>query len=321
MPSDPSPESFRGDFGALAEVIKESWGQNRDQSPLWDEAFLRSAFAYPGSSFDLAPTIYIDDRPAAFVAAFPRRVRFEQTERRWACITFWTTSAKFRRMGYGSVVWMEALRRIKECGFDAAVNYCVDGAPSNDIVETCGRKMGAGVHRVFSAPYIARLLQPAAERKQTGDVDVVPLFLQVAAQLSKTLPLKRAWSPKEAEWQCLRRANAMYAAHREGSRAGVITGYVAEIADETPAQVLLLEDLLWGDLERPQRLALVQDLLEQGAAAGARIAVAPLLGYAEAATLRAAGFRKSRRLMHMYVTLWDREQRFKPLSGMYLDVY
>ena len=83
----------------------------------------------------------------------------------------------------------------------------------------------------------------------------------------------------------------MCAALEEGPRSGVVTGYVAEIIDKTPTKVLLVEDLLWGDLEAQERLALLQQLLAHGAAAGAQIAVAPLLGYAETATLRAAGFR------------------------------
>ena len=78
---------------------------------------------------------------------------------------------------------------------------------------------------------------------------------------------------------------------------------------ETPTKVLLVEDLLWGDLDAQERLTLLQQLLAQGAAAGAQIAVAPLMGYAETDTLRGAGFRQSRRLMHMYLTVWGGASR------------
>ncbi len=81
----------------------------------------------------------------------------------------------------------------------------------------------------------------------------------------------RVWSREEAEWQCLRRTGALCAVHQEGSRSGVATGYVVEVIDATPTKALLVEDLLWGDLEAQERLALMQNLLAQGAAAGLKL--------------------------------------------------
>jgi hypothetical protein len=321
MPGQYTPESFRGDFGSLAAVVKDSWGQNQDQSLLYDEPFLRSAFAYPGASFDLAPTIYIDGFPASFVAGFTRTVRLKGREQRLACITFWTTSARFKGRGYGSQVWMEILRRARDSGYDGAVNFCVDGAATNAIVMDCGKRADADVYRVFSTKYVARLLRPTAVTKAATSPEVVGLFLKAAAQVPESVPLVRVWSREEAEWQCLRRTGVLCAALEEGPRSGVVTGYVAEIIDKTPTKVLLVEDLLWGDLEAQERLALLQQLLAHGAAAGAQIAVAPLLGYAETATLRAAGFRQSRRLMHLYLTVWSGAPAWEPLSSLYLDVF
>jgi hypothetical protein len=317
------PESFRGDFAPLAAVVKDSWSQNQDQSLLWDEPLLRSAFAYPGTSLDLAPTIYIDGSPAAFVAGFPRTVRLAGREQRLACITFWTTAAKYKRKGYGSQVWMEILRRAKESGYDGAVNYCVDGAATNAMVMACGKKLNAEVRKVFSARYLARVLPPApaAMEKAISRQDVVSFFLSAAAQVAESVPLARIWSREEAEWQCLGRAGAVCAAHQEGSRAGVITGYVAEVIDKVPTKVLLVEDLLWGDLECHERPALLQKLLAQGAMAGAQIAVAPMMGYAETATLGKAGFRQSRRLMHAYLTTWNSGPAPESMSALYLDVF
>ncbi|HVB57349.1 MAG TPA: hypothetical protein VNE63_13125 [Candidatus Acidoferrales bacterium] len=316
-----TPESFRGDFGSLAASMKDSWSQNTDQSLLYDEPFLRSAFAYPGTSFDLAPTIYIDGWPAAFVAGFPRTVRLAGRKQRLACITFWTTSARFKERGYGSQVWMEILRRARDSGYDGAVNFCIDGAVTNAIVVACGKRVHAKVYRVFSPKYVARLLRPTSVGKTAAKPGVVALFLRAVAQVPESVPLIRVWSREEAEWQCLRRAGALCAVHEEGSRSGVVTGYVAKVIDKTPTKVLLVEDLLWGDLETQERLALLQDLLAQGAAAGAQIAVAPLMGYAETATVRGAGFRQSRRLMHMYLTVWSGALPPESLSCLYLDVF
>ncbi len=159
-PEQSNPESFHGDFDSLAVVVKDSWSETKNQSLLYDASFIRSAFAYPGASFHLAPTIYIDGYPAAFVAAFPRTVRLKGREQRLACITFWTTSARFKGRGYGSQVWMEILRRARDSGYDGAVNFCVDGAATNEIVVACGERVNAAVYRVFSTKYLARLLRP-----------------------------------------------------------------------------------------------------------------------------------------------------------------
>lgn len=321
MPEQCNPESFRGDFESLATVVKDSWSENQKQSLLYDESFIRSAFAYPGASFDLAPTIYIDGYPAAFVAGFPRTVRLEGREQRLACITFWTTSARFKGRGYGSRVWMEILRRARDSGYDGAVNFCVDGAVTNAMVMACGERVDAEVYRVFSAKYLARLLRPAPGTKTVPSPGVVDLFLRAAAQVPEWVPLVRVWSREEAEWQCLRRTGALCAIHEAGSRSGVAAGYVVGVIDEAPTKALLIEDLLWGDLEAQERHALMQKLLAQGAAAGAQIAVAPLMGYAETDTLRATGFRQSRRLMHTYLTVWSGASAVKSLSSLYLDVF
>jgi GNAT superfamily N-acetyltransferase len=320
MSEQHNPESFRGDFESLAAVVKESWGQNPSQSLLYDEPFLRSAFEYPGSSFDLAPTVYIDGYPAAFVAGFPRTVRFDGRILRLACITFWTTSARFKGQGYGSQVWMEILRRARDSGYDGAVNFCVDGAATNAIVVACGKRVNAGVYRVFSVKYLARLLQPTPMAKPAASARTVELFLQ-AAQVPESVPLARLWSRAEAEWQCLQRTGALCAVEEAGSRSGVATGYVVDVIDKAPAKVLLVEDLLWGGLEVPERPALLQQLLAQGAAAGANMAVAPLMGYAETETLRGLGFRQSRRLMHVYLTVWRGAPAVEPLPSLYLDVF
>jgi hypothetical protein len=321
MPDQYNTESFRGDFESLAAVVKESWKENKYQSLLYNETFLRSAFTYPRASFDFAPTIYINGYPVAFVAGFPRTVRLGGRELRLMCITFWTTAARFKGKGYGSQVWMEILRRVKDNGYDGAINSCVDGAASNAIAMACGARVNAEVYRVFSSRYLARLLRPVAVGKIATSQGVVDLFLRLAAQVPESVPLVRIWSREETEWQCQRRTGALCAVQKQGSRFGVVTGYVVEVIDETPTKALMVEDMLWGDLTAVERLALLQQLLAQGAAAGARIAVAPLMGYAETDTLREMGFRQSRRLMHMYLTLWGGVSVPESLSSLYLDVF
>jgi hypothetical protein len=283
--------------------------------------FLRSSFAYPGTSFDLAPTVYVENRPAAFVAGFPRTVRLKDRTLRLTFNTLLTSSVEFKGKGYGAVVWTEFLRRARSAGFDGTVSACADGSSSNGIVVECGKRLNTDMRRVFSIQYLARLLRPAEVTQDTVGVDVVKLFLKATAQVPTSVPLARIWSREEAEWQCLGRTRALCVAHDEGGRSGVVTGYVMDVIDKTPTKVLLIEDLLWGDLQAQERLALLQRLLAQGAAVGARIAVAPMMGYAETATLRGAGFRQSRRLLHVYLTVWNGEPAPEPLSSLYLDIF
>jgi hypothetical protein len=314
-------ESFRGDFKELGAVMMDSWGQNQDQALLYDEPVLRSAFAYPGACFDLAPTIYIDGRLAAFVAAFPRTVRVHGRDQRLACITFWTTAREFKGRGFGSRVWMEILRRAAQSGYDGAVNFCVDGALSNSVVKTCGHRAGAEVCRVFTATYLARLLRPSAVTEAEINPDVVDGFLNAAEQIPDSVSMVRLWSRAEAEWQCVHRQGALCAMHEAGSRIGVVTGYISDVIGKTPTKVLLLEDLLWGNLTADERSALLEQLLALGAAAGAQLAVVPIMRYAETDTLRRMGFRESRRLMHTYLTVWGGKSPPQSLSSLYLDVF
>jgi len=57
--------AFGGDFGQLAAMMQLSWAANKEESLLYTEPFLRSAFDYPGSSFELAPSVYLGSDLAA----------------------------------------------------------------------------------------------------------------------------------------------------------------------------------------------------------------------------------------------------------------
>lgn len=65
------PSTFRGDFNALAAVMQRSWEGNLNQTLLYSEEFLRSAFAYPGSAFALAPAVYSDTGLLGFSGRIP----------------------------------------------------------------------------------------------------------------------------------------------------------------------------------------------------------------------------------------------------------
>jgi hypothetical protein len=321
MPESIQFDSFRGDFASLAAVMKRSWSEGRSQSLLYDEPFLRSAFQYPGSSFELAPTLYINGSPAAFVAGFPRNVFLDGRPLRLLCITFWTTAAEFKGKGYGARIWMEILRRARGSGYDGAVNFCVDGELSNGIVLSCGARAGAQASLVSRVKYLARLIRPAEARQAPSNLDIVDIFLLAASRIPAPVNLQRVWSREEAEWQCIRRWGALSSAHAEAARCGIATGYLTEFAGDAAARALIVDDLLWSDLESEERVQVMGNLLAQGAAQGAQIAVVPLMGYAETDALRTAGFRQSRRLMNLYLTVWGRVPLPQDLTSIYLDVY
>ena len=122
-----SIEDFRGDFGGIASLMEQSWAENNKQPLLYTKEFLKSCFEYPGASYALAPTLYRDDIPKAFVAGFPRRVRYKGRELNIVLITFLTVASEYKKMGYGVVIWSELVKRVRVAGFDGMVNYCVDG--------------------------------------------------------------------------------------------------------------------------------------------------------------------------------------------------
>ena len=53
------PSIFRGDFGELAMLMQRSWAENRNEPLLYSAEFLHSAFDYPGSTFELAPSVRV----------------------------------------------------------------------------------------------------------------------------------------------------------------------------------------------------------------------------------------------------------------------
>lgn len=314
-------EDFRGDYESVSALLERSWAENPEPSLRYTPEYLRSSFEYPGCSPNQAPTIYEDDSPVAFVAGFPRTIQLQGQVLRLLVNTFLTADPRYKGKGYGAVVWTEFLKRAKAADYDGTINFCVDGGPTNGIVLECSRRLHYVTRNVFSVPYLARLLRPSA-------VPVVPVtdediehFLSLSARLVDQIPLARIWTRAEAEWQCRRRTGALVASLSAGPRRGMITGTLVDVLANPPMLSLLVEDILWGGLEAEERLRLLQQFMAQGAAAGAQLASVPQMGYADMTPFATAGFRKSRRLVHTYLTLWNNSVPVEPLSSVYIDVF
>ena len=317
-----SIQDFRGDFDEISRLIQRSWAENNQQHLLYSSQFIASCFEYPESSFSLAPTLYDGDKPIAFVAGFPRLLRFKERELRVILCTFLAVSNDHKKAGYGVILWNELVKRAKAAGFEGMVNYCVDGEPMNGMILGCCRAMKLPTERVFSVGYQTRLLQskPVSQSELKIEPVDVGALLETAAVIEEHAPLARIWSEKEAAWQC-RRHGGIVVRRVSGSRQGVLTGYVMEIANSQRTKCLIIEDVLWGTLEQPEQPALVRQLLDRAVAAGAQLAIVPCLGYADMEPFRAARFRRSPRVLQAYLTIFEGDPTPEAVSSMYLDVF
>jgi hypothetical protein len=319
--SRPGLRSFRGDFGALAAMIQQSWAENPNQSLLYSEASLRSAFEYPGSSFDLAPTVYGDAGLLGFVAGFPRSVRWDARPARIILNSFLTAATSVKGAGIALTLWADLIERCRAEGYDGTINFCVEGDDMNRIMPSLSRLLKLNTQRIFSVESLFRLLRPAPPEPppQVSDPDI-DLFMELASALPSNLPLVRLWTRPEAEWQCRGRTGAITVSSRVGPRRGVVTGYLAQAPSTPPITVVLLEDLLWGDLETAERTELLEKFLLAAATQGARTASCPMLGYSSLDTLAAARFRRTKRVLHTYLTFWNGLQP-RPVPALYIDVF
>lgn len=319
--SSPVLGAFRGDFGALAAMIQRSWADNPNQSLHYSEAFLRSAFDYPGSSFHLAPAIYGDAGLLGFVAGFPRSVRWDARPVRLIVTSFLTASTAVKGAGLGLKLWADLMERCRDGGYDGTINFCVEGDDMNRMMPGLSRLLKLNTQRIFSVEFLMRLLRPAPPepppRISEPDID---LFMKLASELPSNLPLVRLWTRAEAEWQCRGRAGAITVSSCLGGRRGVLTGYLTQAASTPPMTVVFLEDLLWGDLEPAERNELLEKFLHAAATQGARIASCPMLGYTSLDTLVAARFRRSKRVLHTYLTFWNGLWP-RPVPALYIDVF
>lgn len=316
-------ENFRGDFEDVSRLIERSWTENTQQSLFYSADFLASCFEFPGATFSLAPVIYDGSRPVAFAAAFPRRVRLNGCELNLVIITLLTVASEYKRRGYGIILWNELVKRSRAAGFDGMVNYCVQGESMNSMILGCCRMLQLPTARVYTIPYWSRMLRPRKVESAPAEpaASIVERFLELVAPISKQTPLARLWSSKEAEWHCQRRFGSVVAELASGPRRGMLVGYVMPVANASRTKCLIVEDVLWGNLEPPERVCLAKALLDRASLAGAQTAVAPNLKYADFEPFHAARFRPSQRVLHAYLTIWNGEAVTEEVSSMYLDVF
>jgi hypothetical protein len=270
--------------------------------------------------------MYMGDAPVAFAAGFPRTVRYRGRDLRLMIASFLSVSVGQKNKGYGVLLWNELVKRARAAGFDGMVNYCVDGEAMNGIILGCCRMLKLATALFFSARYQMKVLVPKrapqahAQPQEDNEGDAVAAFLECVQPILGSTPLARVWSKEEVAWQ-LKRHGSIVAQHVADSRRGMITGYLMEIANQQRTRCLLIEDLLWGTLEPAEREALLQQFLDRGTAAGALMAIVPVLNYADMEPLRAARFRSSPRIVHGYLTIFSGEPAPEEVPAEYLDIF
>jgi hypothetical protein len=318
-----SIEDFRGNFEDLAIFVQRSWEENKSQPLLYTAEFLSSCFSYPGASFSLAPTLYEDSRIVGFVAGFPRRVHYNKKELRVIVTAFLTVANEYKKSGFGIVLWTELVKRARAAGYHSVISYSVDGEPMTNMMLGCYQRMKVPAAKIYSVHYLTRLILPKkfGTESETVDQEFLDGFMQVATRTGVGVPLARVWSSEEAEWQCRRRSNPIVVSHSSDGKRGFLTGYVMDIADRNRTKCLLIDDVLWDDLASEERQALVQKLVDRSASAGVRMAVVPMLGYADPEPFIKSRFLRSPRVLHAYFGLLSEGLEPEPVSSFYVDVF
>lgn len=322
MADRPLITPFRGEWSKLAQMMQESWASNKEQSLRYTQDFLTSAFEYPGSTLELAPAIYTAGELSGFVAGFPRDVRCQGRPLRLLLNSFLTASLQARKSGYGLMLWRTLVDRAREAGYDGTINFCVEGDEMNAMMPYLGRLFRLNTKNIYRIEYLSRFLRPTRPEPQPASAGVIDTFLDLANAIADSVPFARVWTRPEAEWQCRDRSGAIAVALAEGDRRGVLTGYVAEVETRAaqPARTALMEDLLWGNLGESQRALLLREFMQTAAARGCQTVSCPVLSYASTEPLTAAGFRRAKRVLHTYLTLWNGQEP-EALSSLYIDVF
>ena len=188
----------------------------------------------------------------------------------------------------------------------------------NEILPRCSERAGLTTTKAFSIRYLARPLKASAGVPAQAD----PVALEHNAQLlANSMDLARLWSNEESEWQCRTRDGAFGATLSADGSAGTISAYVIPSSGEPQTVCGIVDDVLWGDLHDAARRELVQLLMQAAAAKGASLVLLPMLEYSDLSPFRDAGFRLTRRTLHMYLTVWKPGLQIEPLRSAYMDVF
>jgi hypothetical protein len=316
----PAPYEFgllQGHLEEASAIMQATWAHNVERALEYTPEFLASCLDYPGVEPHQSPAIYKDGKLLAFIMGLPRHIGLDGRKLKLLLPTLFTVSSEAR--SFGAVLWMEALRRGYEAGYDGTIHFCAVTNKSNEITTSLSRLVGLKPQLVMSVNYLMGLPpavpQPVSPAEAASE-EFCDAFLHHAKQVRS--PAARLWTSEEARWQSETRTGSVRASFRGDPRRGLITGYIQNIADAKRTSCLLIEDIFWGALHQPERVELLRQFMARAQAA--KIAVVPQLGYADMSPFIELGFRPSPRKMNLYLTLWA-EGAPDSLESVYVDVF
>jgi hypothetical protein len=170
---------------------------------------------------------------------------------------------------------------------------------------------------VFDVHFLMRLVD-RTELSEAPSAWSSQAFVAAAQGMPDEVALARRWTDEEARWH-FSRPGSFAATVASGSESGAIAGHCAPVLDGSGLRSVSIEDVLWQTLPSQERHGLLSQFIAAAASRGADVIGVPVLGYADLSEFRAAGFRKTRRLLHAYLTRWTADP-VAPFDAMYLDV-
>ena len=306
-------ETLRSTSDAVR-LMRESW-RSITETPLdYTQPLLNSFFNAPGELPHLRPAVYDGASLAGYVAALPRRARMFGCDKNLALFTFFTVAPEWQGRGIGRRLWAECLRLAQHAGYDGAIHVCADGNRSNQVTVAAARDIGLNCTKVMEIRYLVTSLRRYAPASAVADSASPDAFLAAAAAEQSHHDLARLWNAAEAEWHCDLRHGAICVT----TERAAIAGYRCRLFDGVGTRCLSIDDVLWRDESAGGRRALLNAFLTR-AASDCDVAVVPVLDYSDLSPFAEAGFRRSPKLLHAYLTMWNGD-RVSTVSSLYIDI-
>ncbi len=318
------PEDFRGDFRALAALMKESWAGNTQEPLLYTEEFLRSMIQPPSGSpeqpsapLSLCTAIYQRDALIAFGAGVLRNVHYAGKTLRFLLDSFITVSPAARGRNLGATIWHDLAARTRRGGWDGLITFCVEGEHMDRKLMSFAQSDSLTTVKAFTVSYLAR----PVPKNRTPDAQRADPNILLRKSEGLGTAFRRIWTSRDAAWQCNERLGAFGCSLAEGETQATITAYSMLTGGLKPVRCGLVDDVLWEGLDDAQCSRMVDLLLNSARGMDVELLLVPVLNYFDPAPFVAAGFRKTRRTLNLYLTSWNGLSVPSELDAAYIDVF